>query len=329
MRTLVKVLFGSRLYGTATPASDTDYKIVHIPSPRDILLHQTKPIVQFSSKTDHHEKNGASDVDVESFALHRFLSLVENGEMIAIELLFAPAQNLLETTPEWDYIVENRHRFLTSSCKGFISYCQRQAAKYGVRGSRVAATRAALQVLEQAIDQFGSSARVAEINTEICQFIESVEHSTLLDIEMPNGSRIKHWEVCNRKLPYTIKLSEAREIMKALMARYGERSLAAEKNEGVDWKAISHAFRVGYQARELLTTGEITFPRAEADFLMSVRRGEMHFPSLQPQLEQLLCEVQNIQRSTKLPDEVDRAFVEDTITQLYAREIANEYKSVF
>lgn len=232
MHTLVKVLFGSKLYGTATALSDTDYKIVHIPSAKDILLHRTKPIVQFTTKVDHNEKNGADDVDVESFALHRFLHLVENGEMIAIELLFTPDQNLLETTPEWKLIVENRHRFLTSSCKGFISYCQKQAAKYGVRGSRVAATRASLELLEKAIERHGPSAKVAIIDEDICDFVEKIEHATLFEIEMLNGKRVKHWEICNRKLPYTIKLSDAHDIMMSLMCRYGERSLAAEKNQG-------------------------------------------------------------------------------------------------
>ena len=35
---IVKMLFGSHLYGTQTPSSDTDYKGVAMPSVRDIAL---------------------------------------------------------------------------------------------------------------------------------------------------------------------------------------------------------------------------------------------------------------------------------------------------
>ena len=35
---VVKMKFGSHLYGTSTPLSDTDYKAVYIPEARDIIL---------------------------------------------------------------------------------------------------------------------------------------------------------------------------------------------------------------------------------------------------------------------------------------------------
>jgi hypothetical protein len=38
----------------------------------------------------------------------------------------------------------------------------------------------------------------------------------------------------------------------------------AETQEGVDWKALSHAVRVGTQALELLKTGHVTFPLPNA-----------------------------------------------------------------
>ena len=36
--TLVRMQFGSHVYGTNTPASDLDFKAVHLPPARDILL---------------------------------------------------------------------------------------------------------------------------------------------------------------------------------------------------------------------------------------------------------------------------------------------------
>ena len=39
---IVRIEFGSHLYGTSTSASDHDYKSVYIPSASDILLQRVK-----------------------------------------------------------------------------------------------------------------------------------------------------------------------------------------------------------------------------------------------------------------------------------------------
>ena len=38
MQNIVRIQFGSHLYGTNTPLSDLDYKSVHIPSCSDIVM---------------------------------------------------------------------------------------------------------------------------------------------------------------------------------------------------------------------------------------------------------------------------------------------------
>lgn len=42
MKQIVKTIFGSHLYGTSTPESDTDYKAVHQHSLSEIVLKQDK-----------------------------------------------------------------------------------------------------------------------------------------------------------------------------------------------------------------------------------------------------------------------------------------------
>lgn len=46
MKTVVKIKFGSHLYGTNTPASDLDYKSVHIPDVDDILLQRVQSSIR-------------------------------------------------------------------------------------------------------------------------------------------------------------------------------------------------------------------------------------------------------------------------------------------
>lgn len=67
-------------------------------------------------------------------------------------------------------------------------------------------------------------------------------------------------EVCNRKVQEHATLKEAHAMFKRIFDEYGQRALLAEKNEGVDWKAMMHATRVCHEAKELLLDHRITYP---------------------------------------------------------------------
>jgi len=145
---LVQMKFGSHLYGTNTLASDLDLKSVHLPTANDILLGRIKQVVS-TSTGDQNAKNTAADVDEESFTLQKFLALATQGQTVAVDMLFAPSWSWIgEPDPVWAEVILNRHRLLTSQSASFVGYCRAQANKYGIRGSRVAAARAALSLLE-------------------------------------------------------------------------------------------------------------------------------------------------------------------------------------
>lgn len=323
MKTIVRTLFGSHLYGTNLPTSDTDYKSVHLPSASDILLIRARNTVSSKTKADRTVKNTAEDVDDESFALHFYFNMLEKGESLALELLFSPL--IIEKTAEWDEIVANRKFLLTRNCKGFVGYCQRQAAKYGIRGSRVATTRAALEMVIDAADKFGSHAKLGDtIKDRTEQFVRSHEHTSFVDIDQPRGGPLRHWEVCDRKMPYTVSLKECQAILQAMFDNYGQRALAAEKNEGIDWKAVAHAVRVGNQAVELLSTGHLTFPRPEAQELLKIRRGEIAYAAVQDQLEELLVRVEELSLTSPLPENVNRAFMNVMLMNMYGGQVIAE-----
>jgi len=321
MKTIVRTLFGSNLYGTATPESDTDYKSVHLPSAEELLLVRVRDTVSKKTKADPAAKNTADDVDDESFSLHRFFKMLENGDSLALEVMFAPRDKIITSTMEWDDIQMHRDRLLARNCKGFVSYCQRQAAKYGIRGSRVATVRAALELVTGAIGHFGPQTKVGDFNVTIEEFARSNEWTSIVPIETPGGGTLKHWEVCDRKLPYTISLKEASSILQKLFDNYGHRALAAEKNEGIDWKAMSHAVRVGRQAIELLTTGHLIFPRPEAAELLRIKRGELPYQQVSETLEALLSEVERVSETSLLPEAVDRQLMDDMTKEFYRRQI--------
>lgn len=140
MKTIMRVLFGSHLYGLNTPESDFDYMAIHLPPTREILLQRVRDSVKEGPIKDEGQRNQAGDVDKESYSLQRYLELLGQGQTAPLDMLFAPESNLLVTTPVWTYIRENKDKLLTKKSAAFVGYCHQQANKYGIKGSRVAAS---------------------------------------------------------------------------------------------------------------------------------------------------------------------------------------------
>lgn len=308
MNKIVTIRFGSQMYGTSTPESDTDLKSVFIPSGQDILMGTGKPI--FSTSTgDPKAKNTAADVDEESFALQRFLKMCAEGQTVCIDMLFAPESSLIMGTQIWHYIQKNTHRLLTKKSKTFIGYCRTQANKYGIRGSRVAAARIAVALLEP---HKSSHAKLESLAPEIRVLCEQ-PHMEIISMPSQTGPDILHWEVCNRKAPFTSSIKYAYDIFKRVLDEYGHRALEAEKNQGVDWKALSHAVRIAEQGIELLETGHITFPRPNAAHLLDIKQGRLPYQQVADQIDQLLLDVEDAAEKSNLPEEADQDWINDLV----------------
>lgn len=321
MRTIVRIKFGSHLYGTSTPASDLDYKAVYVPCARDILLQRVKGSISAKRPKAEGEKNLAGEVDEERYSLQRYLGLAAEGQTVALDVLFAPEWSMVSApSPEWLEIIRNRHRLITKRSVAFIGYCRQQANKYGIKGSRVAASRRALALLNDGLERYGTVAKLEVMREQITAATSGAEHMALVDIEVP-GRTVTHWDVCNRKMPFTSSIKTARDIMQKLVDEYGARALLAEKNEGMDWKALSHAVRVGRQAIELLETGHVTFPLPYADHILKIKKGELPYQPVAEEIENLLAKVEEAAARSALPPDADTAWIEDFVFDVYRREI--------
>lgn len=148
MRSIVSIKFGSHLYGTATPASDLDFKSVFVPAGRDILLQRVKGSLSNQRPKAEGEKNVTGEIDEEAYSLQRYLGLAAEGQTVALDVLFAPRWAMTcKPAPEWQEIEANRRRLVTRKSASFLGYCRQQANKYGIKGSRVSAARVALELL--------------------------------------------------------------------------------------------------------------------------------------------------------------------------------------
>lgn len=322
MRTLVSIRFGSHLYGTATPASDIDLKAVHVPPARDILLGTAKSSISTRRAKAEGEKNFAGEADEESYSVQKYLALLAEGQTVALDVLFAPEASMLQPAAlEWHEIVANRHRLVTRKSAAFVGYCRQQANKYGIKGSRVAAARQALGVLEAGLDRLGSTTKLREIAAEVEALARATEHVEIVPIRQIGGDDLNHLEVCGRKLSYNATIKSGRDVVARLVDEYGHRALQAERQQGVDWKALSHAVRVGTQALELLQTGKVTFPLPNAAAILAIKLGERPYQAVAEEIERLLEEVEREATRSSLRDEPDRAWINSFVADVHAREI--------
>jgi hypothetical protein len=315
---VVKIQFGSHLYGTSTPTSDVDFKSVYVPSARDILLQRVAGSIQIGAKAKREgERNIPGDVDNECYALQRYLDLISEGQTVAVDMLFAPGPMI--TSDLWRFIQENKGRLLTKRSAAFVGYCRTQANKYGIKGSRVASAKNALERFERLLAQYGTLAKVGEFFTADDEVID--EHTRTLRKETTQGRIERYFECCNRMVGFNNSLKEAVAIFRRIHENYGDRARLAEKNEGIDWKALSHAVRVGREATELLSTHKITFPLPYAAHILEIKQGKLPYDEVANEIEGLLEDVERAAETSSLRDAPDRDFADGLVIEAYRSKV--------
>lgn len=311
---IFKAYHGSHLYGLNTAKSDTDYKGIVIPSKAE-LKNNTAPKTCYddSSQKAKNQKNTTADTDTSYFTLKAFLRLCEEGQTVAVEMLFTPRHLWVESSPEWEFLVANREKLIHKNMSSFFNLARKQAYKYSVKGERIEANKLVLNWANQYHE-----------NDKIEKHIESLQelvskNGNLLDTEKkplikfvnctgPRGEEVLHLEVSNRKSPLTVSMKHFKKGVEKVLSQYGHRALQANEMGGADFKALSHAVRVGYEALELLQTHKLTFPITQKDEVMAMKQGQISFADIESKIESLLLEIKEKELQTTLPESIDQKY---------------------
>ncbi len=311
MKIIVKMNFGSHLYGTNTEKSDKDIKGVYLPSIQDCLLNKIKKSIVNNTKIGN-GKNSAKDIDCELYSLQYFLlELGKNGDTTFLDMIHAPNNSILETSPEWEIIRNNRAKFYTKNLKSYIGYCRGQAAKYGIKGSKLEEAKKILNIF----NKYNESEKLANFWEEL----PNSEYSKKYDIDNCQAKDKRAFDFCGKKLMADTNVFFAKQTIQKFYDCYGERAKMAENNEGIDWKAISHAFRVGYQLEEIYTTGDLKFPLKDREFLIKLKTANYHYAkdNIAEKLENLINNVERLANKSNFPEKVNLTEMETLIIKLY------------
>ena len=323
MQEIVKMQFGSHVYGTNLPTSDIDYKAVYIPTRKQIILNQIVPVINETTKEDLTKKSTKDDIECETFAFCKFIKLLMESQTVPVGMLFVPEKWYVTTpTADWTNILENKSKLLSSGVSSFVGYCRTQANKYGIKGSRVAASKNIVDLLTELMLQYGKDTKLKDCWEHFEEFVQKNEHSAIVTDNLRGTDRtVRMIEVCNRKMQEFNTLKQAFVLYEKVYEEYGARARQAQQNENIDWKALMHACRVYTETKELLIGGHITYPRPDADFLMKVRLGELPYKMIAEYLEQGLEELEPLVEHSILRSQPDVFFAEDLIYKTYYRQM--------
>lgn len=328
MKTIMKGYFGSHLYGTSTPESDVDFKEIYVPHARDILTGNVKE--HMSKNTNNtSSKNTKDDVDHELYSLKYFFKLAADGETVALDMLHTPPSLVVKSDlPDvWKYIQDNRSRFYTTNMKSYLGYVRKQASKYGVKGSRLAVLRQALKRSNEWGQYFDNGVVIRLSHMK--NVLPVGEFASWVETENEKTGKQTFYNLLDRKFQDTLTNKEFNAILVKLEENYGERARKAEANEGIDWKALSHACRGGLQLLEIYKTGDLVYPLQDAPFILDVKLGKHTFKTVQEFLEDIVDQVEHASEQAAkngMQQKVDMSFWDDFLEQVYLENHNSYYK---
>ena len=349
------VTYGSKLYGTSTPKSDTDDKVIYIPSLDSLLLGQKSKIFKIRLDATGNKvpdmidgkacKMPDNGVETEYIPIQTFVRHFVRGQTYALEVAHAylsfgpPKPGLLYTSerPTYDFVKELVARFTNAEVHSMVGFAAKQTMDYVMRGGRMNKAQAILDVLVDINDEFynlrAGPLSGPRLDTQYADgtILDAASRLTGLSIgsSMNNNKTMRTLEMNGRSYGETTTLEHLIALLQKKVSGYGERTQAAS-TVAVDFKSLSHAVRVYQQCIELLDTGKMTFPRPNAAELLKIKTGQGDLEAVKQQLRDLDAEVlqkietTTLQKRTPELDEEAEVFLLNFLRDLYSLASLND-----
>ena len=269
---------GSHLYGTATEDSDFDYRGVCIP-PLDILLN---PFIEFDQKD-----SGFETEDRTIYNLSKFMKLCADANPNIVELLFVPDSNIFFITEKWEKIRENKKYFLSKK------------AKYTFTGYAFSQLNAIKAHRQWFIDPPKDKPHRKDFGLTDSPVISGDNLVAALNINQDLFLPEFREEVIKER-----SYREAKRKWDNYVAWRDNRNPARREMEdkwGFDAKHASHLFRLMTEGKELLLTGNITFPLPNAEEILAIKNGKYTYDEMLEKAQTLDSEFEMWYNESSLP----------------------------
>ena len=250
---------GSYLYGTNLPDSDKDVRGVFIPS-EEFYLGFLEKVEQVESHVP----------DETYFELSKFFKLCLDNNPNILELLFVPKEFTLFTSPQWQEILNNKPLFLSTKARHtFSGYAVSQLHR--IKQHREWLLNPPKKQPERKDFSLPDTSLVHK--DQVNAFNELIHSDT--PIKLSDNALV----ILQREKAY-INASKYWSQYNEWKRNRNPARAKLELKYGYDTKHASHLFRLLEEGVELLATGNITFPRPNANELLSIRQGKYSYTEL-------------------------------------------------
>jgi len=339
-KTIFHALVGSQAYGTSTPTSDYDYKGIYVQNPKDILGF--KYIEQYQPTKD-----------ISFFEIRRYIELLMSANPTVLELLYSPDDCIIETSPAFELLRNNRDKFLTKKCKdSFSGYAIAQIKKakglskmmnwemekierktpidfcYVYENGKTFLIKEWLNKYNLKQESIGLS-KLNHFDNSYAIYYDNSPDSNLkykgIIGEISNEVRlssipkkeqaigIMHWN----KDGYSIHCNMYNKYQTWLKERNEARYVDVIcHNQKIDGKNLLHCRRLLDMSIEIATEKTINVRRKNASDLLKIRRGEIDLQTIIDNAEEDIKKMDNIFAETNLPDMVDPEFCHDLLLEI-------------
>lgn len=307
-------VFGSDLYGTAIAGgSDLDLRGIFLPTLESLVMGTApKSLHETTGQADR--RNQADDVDIDLWSVGHWLKLLAAGDIGAMDLIFAPSnpEALICRSPKLDPFFTRPLRLLdTGGSRTYAEYSLGQAKKYGIKGSRLGAVRTVHHWLNDQKGRRPDERLEPHLQTlvDLCGDENFCRLETVQDLP---GLSLGGKQFIGR-----MKLSEFAQRVSTEMERYGDRAAQAEANQGLDFKALSHAVRALDQMAEIYQTGALAYPLAGRAELLAIKEGRYGWDELEPLILSRLKQVDELRESSSFGGRHDEGYARQSLLACY------------
>ncbi len=325
-KVLYVTMYGSKLFGTDNPNSDTDYKGIFIPSKEDVLLK--RDIEHYNYNTNSKSKNSKEDVDLQLYSIYKWFSLLKKGETGALDLLFSFFREDTQIYRDEDFlniIKANYQKFYNKNLHSFIGYCVGQSKMYNIKGERYNELHYFVRLFKEiAIED--PKVKLESYFDKIEQIFKSREFKYVKFIKaaISRGNQAyregQYVQLLGKRFAGSVTVGYFSERIEEMEKQFGHRTKDASK--GIDYKALSHAVRVINEVEELLDDAFITFPLKNRKYITAIKEGKIELDEVMEYINQKLDIVQDKLDNSSLPDKSDEEFIDKLTLGLVERRVS-------
>jgi len=339
MKTIFRTITGSQAYGTSTPASDIDYKGVYLQSPRELCSFGYKEQIEV----------GKDDTMYEG---RRFIQLLQSANPTLLELLFSPEDCIQAIEEPFRVVQRQRHRFLTKACaQSFGGYAISQIHKargldkkmnweqqrvqrktpldfcYVVHQGQTMPLLDAMQMHRIKDQSMLGLASLDKFRDGYAVYLDREGEFGYKGVVSENGNEVCLSSIPKGKAPwmimsfnkeaYSTHCKDYREYQDWEKNRNTQRYVDVQNHgQRIDGKNMLHCRRLIDMALEIATTGDLLVRRPNAQYLLSIRRGEVPLDALLDKAEEDLKAVDEAYAKSALPDGVDKEWANQLLIEM-------------